>query len=192
MSENGSQVVTEQAPDGDTVAQTGDVSVSQADVDRIVRERVNRERAKFADYADLQKAAARLKEIETADLTAQEKAATAVAEAKAEAEAARADVARYRVAAAHGISTDTDIELVGAGTEEQVEERAKRIGALLAAERELAELKASGKTSPPLGRPAVREWAPGATPVEVKSGPSAKDRAAAQVRQMWGIGNEAK
>lgn len=57
-------------------------SFTQEDVDRIVKERVTRERAKVADYADLKTKASRLDEIEAASASEQEKAVNA---AKAEA-----------------------------------------------------------------------------------------------------------
>lgn len=56
---------------------------TQADLDRIVSERIARERAKFADYDDLKAAAARLAEIEEASKTAEQKAAERLAELEA-------------------------------------------------------------------------------------------------------------
>lgn len=186
-------------PDTDDLTQNTDKSAAggdqtpkptdtftQDDVQRVIAERLKRERAKYADYDDLKKAAAKLQAIEDADKTAQQKAAEEVAAAKAEAEAAKADVVRFRVAAEHGI-TGADIDLIGAGAEEDVTGRAKRIGGLLAAERELADLKkaqADAAKQPPQQRPAAREWQPGATPVSVNGGPTAKDRAAAQARAL--------
>lgn len=185
-------------PDTDDLTQNADKStggdqtpkqpdtLTQDDVQRVIADRLKRERAKYADYDDLKKAAARLQAIEDADKSAQQKAAEEVAAARAEAEAAKADVVRFRVAAEHGI-TGADIDLIGAGAEEDVTGRAKRIGGLLAAERELADLKkaqADAGKQPPQQRPAAREWQPGATPVSVNGGPTAKDRAAAQARAL--------
>lgn len=47
---------------------------TQADLDRVVSERVTRERAKFGDYADMKSKAARLEKIEAANRTELEKA----------------------------------------------------------------------------------------------------------------------
>jgi hypothetical protein len=57
-----------------------DKTFGQADVDRIVAERVARERAKYADHDDLRKAAKRLEEIEAANATDLEKAVKAARE----------------------------------------------------------------------------------------------------------------
>lgn len=62
--------------------------VPQSDVDRIVAERLQRERAKYADYGDLKKAAAKLAEVEERSKTDSERAVEqARREAAAEAEA---------------------------------------------------------------------------------------------------------
>lgn len=57
-----------------TVPPAGDAKFTQADLDAKITERLNRERAKFADYGDLQAKAARLEEIETANASELEKA----------------------------------------------------------------------------------------------------------------------
>jgi hypothetical protein len=49
-------------------------TLTQAQVDAILKERLGRERAKFADYDDLKAAKAKLEEIETAQLTELEQA----------------------------------------------------------------------------------------------------------------------
>jgi len=58
---------------------------SQAEVDVMLGERAKRERAKFADYAELKTAKAELDEIEAAQLTALEQAQKATADATAQA-----------------------------------------------------------------------------------------------------------
>lgn len=50
---------------------------SQADLDRIINERLTRERAKYADHADLKAKAAELEQIKAANATEQEKAVKA-------------------------------------------------------------------------------------------------------------------
>lgn len=63
-----------------------DKSFTQADLDRIVADRVQRERGKYADYQDLKTKAGRLAEIEASQQTDLEKAVTAArAEGKTEA-----------------------------------------------------------------------------------------------------------
>jgi hypothetical protein len=57
---------------------------SQADLDRIIADRLSRERAKFADYDTLKSQADKLAEIEAAQLTESEKAAARLAELEAE------------------------------------------------------------------------------------------------------------
>ena len=89
---------------------------TQADVDRIVRERVQRERAKFADYDALKAKAEGAKTVE--DRLAEMEKRTAAAEAAA---------LRSDSAARHGITAeDRDLFLTGtdAGT---LEAQAKRL-----------------------------------------------------------------
>ncbi|WP_419704980.1 hypothetical protein [Promicromonospora sp. NFX87] len=57
---------------------------SQADLDRIVAERLSRERAKFADYDDLKTKAEKLAEIEASQLSEAEKTAARIAALEAE------------------------------------------------------------------------------------------------------------
>lgn len=107
---------------------------TQADVDRIVRERVKREREKYADYDDLRAKAdqARTVEERVADLERQLTEANTAA-------------TRARIAAAHGI-TPEDAELFLTGTDEEtLTAQAKRL-----AERE-SERKRTGNVAPKEG-----------------------------------------
>jgi len=89
---------------------------TQADVDRIVRERVQRERAKYADYDALKAKAEGAKTVE--DRLAEMEKRTAAAEASA---------LRSDIAARHGISAE-DRDLLLTGTDaETLEAQAKRI-----------------------------------------------------------------
>lgn len=89
---------------------------TQSDVDRIVRERVQRERAKYADYDALKAKAEGAKSVE--DRLAEMEQRTAAAEASA---------LRSDVAARHGISAE-DRDLLLTGTDaETLEAQAKRI-----------------------------------------------------------------
>jgi len=53
---------------------------TQADIDRIVKERLTREQARFADYDGLKKAAEELSKLKEADLSEQEKLTKRIAE----------------------------------------------------------------------------------------------------------------
>lgn len=114
---------------------TKDPTFTQADVDRIVAERLKRERettkAKYADYDDLK---AKAGEKATAD--------ERLAELEKEIEATKREAMRRRVQAAHGISDeDADLFLTGAD-EESLTAQAKRL-----ADRE-AERKSNGNHVP--------------------------------------------
>lgn len=91
---------------------------TQADVDRLIGERVQRERAKYADYDDLKAKAEGSKTVEDR-LSAAEKRA-----AEAEARALRNDIATR-----HGISAeDRDLFLTGTD-EDTLTAQAKRLAA---------------------------------------------------------------
>lgn len=92
--------MSENVPDGQEVQPNdgGDKSgwtppATQQDLNKIISERVARERAKFADYEDLKGKAERLSKIEQANLTESEKAAQRIADAEAEVAAVPTKVA---------------------------------------------------------------------------------------------------
>lgn len=91
---------------------------SQADLDKLIGERVKRERAKFSDYPDLKAKAAKFDEAEAASKSELEKVTEAAAKATKAADDARADALRMRIAAKHGIS-DEDADLFLTGRDEQ-------------------------------------------------------------------------
>lgn len=99
--------------------------------------------------------------------TEAQRLADAAETSKREAALARAEAARYKVAATHGVGADY-FDLLGDGDEEAIETRAKRISELLSFGTENAQLKAdiealrAGKT-PAQIRP-VADLKPGATP----------------------------
>lgn len=90
-----------QEPEGeqDDLEQGSDQGFSQADVDRIVQKRLERERARYADYDALKEAAEKLKALEEADLSEREKLEKRIAELEqAEAEAkSKAEVREMEV-----------------------------------------------------------------------------------------------
>lgn len=141
---------------------------SQEDVDRILAERLRR--AKPADYDDLKAKADRLAEIEDAQKTEQQRHAEAAAAAQKERDEARAEALRYRAAATHKIDSDY-FDLLGTGSEEQITQRAERIGGLLSENAQMkAELEAlrAGRPAPTSGTPVVA-LKPGATPEGTKT-----------------------
>lgn len=136
MSENptndGQSAATENPPNDE---QPKDQGFSQADVDKIVKERVARERAKFADYDDLKAKAGEKATVEER-LAAMEKRAT-----DAETRALRNDIATK-----HGISAeDRDLFLLGVD-EETLTAQAERL-----AQRE-SERRRSNNVVPGAGR----------------------------------------
>lgn len=155
---------------------------TQDDLDKAVSERVNREKAKlakFADYDDLKDKADQLDELTAAQKTAEQRAADDLAKAQKAAADALAEAVRYKAAGKAGIDPESDdFALIGSGDEETVMARAARLGALLASERELAQLKEQqGRTQVPDSgrpRPVLR---PGATPVEATGRPGSIDAA---------------
>lgn len=122
---------------GDTGAGKGDAAqtFTQADLDRIVKERVQRERTKYADYDDLKKKAG-------ASATAEEQ----IAALQKDLAETRRDALKRRVQATHGISDeDADLFLTGVD-EESLTAQAKRL-----AERDKS-IKATGNRVPREGR----------------------------------------
>lgn len=91
---------------------------SQDDLNRIISDRVSRERAKYADYKDVKAKAARLDEIEQANQTELDKATQRATETEAERDHARAEALRLRIAAKHGIGAE-DADLFLTGTDEE-------------------------------------------------------------------------
>ena len=100
---------------------------SQADLDRIIGERVSRERAKYSDYKDLKAKANKFDEMEAANQTELEKATKRVTDTEGERDQAKAEALRLRIANKHGI-TEEDADLFLTGTdEERLTAQAKRL-----------------------------------------------------------------
>lgn len=114
---------------GDTPPATDEFKpiTSQDDLNRILEDRLKRERSKFADYKDLKAKASRLDEMETANLSELEKANGRATTAETERDAARAEAIRLRIAVSHGIGLeDADLFLTGSD-EETLTAQAKRL-----------------------------------------------------------------
>lgn len=101
---------------------------SQDDLNRIISDRVNRERAKFADYKDVKAKAAELDGIKQANQTEAQKAEARIAALETElAEMSRSST-RLKIATEHGITDADDIALFLTGTDEETLTRqAKRL-----------------------------------------------------------------
>lgn len=127
-------------------------------IERLEKEaaETRREAARYRTSAkENASAASELEKIRDAQKSEAEKIQERAAKAEQRAQAAEAELIRERIARRHKIDDD-DLELLGTGTEEQIEARAKRIAALNAA---AAAVKA---TVPPSEKP-VEKLRPGAT-----------------------------
>jgi hypothetical protein len=91
---------------------------SQDDLNRIITERIARERSKFSDYPDLKAKAEKFDELDAANKSEIEKATEKAAAAERERDAAAAEAMRWKVAAKHGVS-DEDAELFLTGNDEE-------------------------------------------------------------------------
>lgn len=133
MSESQQQSASNQGGNSNTGEQTpaaGDEFkpiTSQDDLNRVIDDRLKRERAKFSDYKDVKAKAAKLDEIEAANQSELEKANNRAGEAENDRDDARAESLRLRTAIAHGISLeDADLFLTGRD-EETLTAQAKRL-----------------------------------------------------------------
>ena len=79
-----------------------------------------------SDIEELKPKAAKAKELEDAQKSESQRLADQLEAAKSEGSAAKSEAARLKAAIKHGLSED-DLELLGDGTPEQIEERAKRL-----------------------------------------------------------------
>lgn len=144
-------------------------TVPQDRVNALLAETKRKERERFSDYDDLKAKAQKLEQLEEASKSEQQRIADAAARAQREAEDARSEALRYKAAATHKIDDPDYFDLLGSGDEETITARAERVGKLLAAHREVEQLRAevealrAGKPVPASSRP-VEALKPGATP----------------------------
>ena len=125
MPEEVTKPATEQKP-ADTVENTG----GQAKNDAADLGGFKSQESKDSVLADLADARKRLKQFEEAQAEAEkaklsdiERAQTEAQEARKAADEARTEVARYRIAAKHGITSEDDLELLASVTDEAAMER---------------------------------------------------------------------
>lgn len=138
---------------------------TQEDLNKIIAERVNRERGKYADYKDLKAKAAEYDKVAEASKSDLEKANERAAQAERERDAALSKALRSGKAAEYGISAE-DAELFLTGTDEETLDRqAKRL-----AGREADRKKSSSNV----------------VPREGNSPQSAEDESRAVTRELFG------
>lgn len=106
--------------------------LSQADVDRIVQQRLAREREKFADYDDVKAKAAELDKIREAEKTDLEKLQGQYEELLGKHSQTEHRLRITRAAAKHGLSEDAAAFLHGE-TDEEVDAAAAKLAALTSA-----------------------------------------------------------
>jgi hypothetical protein len=100
---------------------------SQEEFNRIITERIGRERSKYADYADLKNKATQFDQLTASQQTELQRAETARQAAEQTAQQASADLAKARAALKYKNLTDEDLDLLGTGTPEEMDARAKRL-----------------------------------------------------------------
>lgn len=129
------------------------------------KQKAREQEARAKSNAD---AARRVQELEDAQKSETQKLADAAARSAQEAAEARAEMSRYKVAAAHGVTEDY-FDLLGSGDEATITARAEKIKPLLSLAAENEQLKAeldalkAGKPAPTNSRP-VAALKPGASP----------------------------
>lgn len=130
MSETATEITQDGKQSGETSAaqkSTFEPITSQEDLDRLVGDRVKRERAKFADYDELKAKADQLDTLSEASQTETQKAENRATKAEGERDNARSEALRLRIAVEERISLeDADLFLTGKD-EETLNAQAKRL-----------------------------------------------------------------
>lgn len=131
--------MSEAAPEGGTTSGETPAAdeftpiTSQDELNKVISDRIARERAKFGDYKDLKAKAAKLDEIENANRTEAEKAQARITELESELNAVRSESMRLRIASEHGITDADDIDLFLTGSDEEtLTKQAKRLAERIA------------------------------------------------------------
>lgn len=128
-------------------------TLTQAEVDKIVADRVARERKKFADYDDLKKKAARLQQIEDGQKTEAQKLNDQLAAQSVELQALRVEKIRRSAASAAGLDPEL-AEFITAADEEEATEQAKKLAEKLKTNTKSAapDFKQGTRSTPPPSR----------------------------------------
>lgn len=104
---------------------------SQDEMNRIIADRIARERAKFSDYDDMKTKASKFDELEAANRSELEKWTATATEWEQKATVANSELTRLRVATKFGIPEE-HLDLLGSGSEDELTARAERIKTLIA------------------------------------------------------------
>lgn len=103
---------------------------SQEELNRIIAERISREKAKYADYNDLKSKASKYDELDAASKSELERANERAAQAERERDAIQSETLRLSVIARHQIPADYHEFIVG-GSEEDLEAKAQKVLTLI-------------------------------------------------------------
>lgn len=122
--------MTQPNPTPAAAAEPTPQSFSQADVDRIVADRLTRERGKFADFDSYKQKAAKFDELEAAQKTAEQRAAEALTAAETRATAAERRALLLEVATEKGLTAAQAKRLVGNSREELLADADEFLGSL--------------------------------------------------------------
>ncbi|WP_176955744.1 DUF4355 domain-containing protein [Sinosporangium album] len=114
------------AGDGGSNPPPGNSTFTQADVDRIVSERLARDRARYADYDALKTKAGKFDELTEAQKTEAQKREDELLAATTRAVATEVELWKERAARKHGLDEEL-LQFLGGTTEAEVEERAKTL-----------------------------------------------------------------
>jgi hypothetical protein len=116
-SSDGKSGATSPAPQPDFTPIT-----SQDDLNKVIKERIDRERAKFADYADVKAKAAQLDKIEEANKTEAQKTADRITQLEAEIQATQLSAKRFQIVAEFALSETQAATLAHIPTEQGMRE----------------------------------------------------------------------
>ena len=121
---------------------------TQAEVDRLIGERLSRERGKYADYADLKAKAEKYDEAQEAAKSELEKARDAAGKAQAELDALKAEAQRRDLV--DKVSSDTGIpaNLLHGDSEDELRASAKAVSAFVESRKPAQPLDKGGAPAP--------------------------------------------
>ena len=129
---------------GEKLAEFTPIS-TQDELNKVIADRINREKAKFAYYKDLKAKAERLDQLEADKKSEAEKVAERIAALESENKRIQSEALRSRIQAKHGISDEDAALFLTGADEDTLTAQAKRL-----AERE-ADRKKRGNVAPKEG-----------------------------------------